>query len=327
MTRYLVTGGAGFIGSHLAESLIADGHAVRVLDNFFSGRAENLPAGVELIRADVTRQEAVSDALDGVDGCFHLAAIASVEYCRKDWLRSHAVNLSGAITVFDEARKAQDRSGRVVPVVYASSAAVYGNTNLTPISEETSTAPVNAYGVDKLGCEMHAAVGGRIHDLAVIGLRFFNIYGPRQDPNSPYSGVVSIFCRRMLEGVPIEIHGDGTQVRDFVYVDDAVRALRRAMRLAVPREPRVFNVCTGTGTQIGELARIIAQVRDVPFEPCHAPSRIGDVQVSIGDPRRARRDLGFDAEIGLAHGLAQTLAAMPPAESESGGEGSWSRAG
>src|ERR687893_1451536 len=122
MSRYLITGGAGFIGSHLAESLIASGHAVRVLDNFISGRMDNLPAGVELIRGDVTRQEAVSGALEGVDGCFHLAAIASVEYCRKDWLRSHAMNLSGAITVFDEVRKAQSRSGSIVPIVYASSA-------------------------------------------------------------------------------------------------------------------------------------------------------------------------------------------------------------
>src|SRR3954469_23869121 len=318
MSRYLITGGAGFIGSHLAEALIADGHAVRVLDNFFSGRAENLPPGVELARGDVTRQEAVNSALDDVDGCFHLAAIASVEYCRKEWLRSHAVNLSGTITVFDEARKVQSRTGHAVPVVYASSAAVYGNTSRVPISEETPTVPVNAYGIDKLACDMHAAVGSRIHGLAVIGLRFFNIYGPRQDPDSPYSGVVSIFCQRILDGAPIEIHGDGCQVRDFVYVDDAVRALRRAMRLAAPREPHVFNVCTGTGTRIGELARIIAQVRDVPFAPRYVPSRIGDVQVSIGDPRRARRNLGFSAEVGLAQGLARTLAAMPPARNGTG---------
>jgi len=327
MGCYLITGGAGFIGSHLAESLIADGHRVRVLDNFFSGRVENLPsAGVELIRADVTQQEAVGDALDGVDGCFHLAAIASVEYCRKEWLRSHAVNLSGTITILDEVRKAQHRTGRVIPVVYASSAAVYGNTSQVPISEETPTDPVNAYGVDKLGCEMHAAVGGRIHDLAVVGLRFFNIYGPRQDPNSPYSGVVSIFSRQIFEGAPIEIHGDGTQVRDFVYVADAVRALRRAMRLAVPKEPLVFNVCTGTGTRIIELARTIAQVRGVPFAPRYITSRIGDVRMSIGDPRKARRDLGFSAKIELAQGLAQTLAVIPPAASEIS-NGSWSRAG
>lgn len=326
MGRYLITGGAGFIGSHLAEALIAHGHAVRVLDNFFSGRAENLPPGVELIRGDVTCRDAVSGALAGVDGCFHLAAIASVEYCRKEWLRSHAVNLSGTITVFDEARKVQSRTGRPVPIVYASSAAVYGNTSQVPISEETPANPVNAYGVDKLGCDMHAAIGGRVHDLAVIGLRFFNIYGPRQDPNSPYSGVVSIFCRRVLEGTPIEIHGDGTQIRDFVYVADAVRALRQAMQLAVPREPLVFNVCTGTGTRIGELARTIAQVRGVPFAPLHVPSRIGDVRVSIGDPRKARRNLGFSAETDLAYGLAQTLAAMPPGARGMAGAGSWSRA-
>jgi UDP-glucose 4-epimerase len=327
MTRYLITGGAGFIGSHLAGTLLADGHAVRVLDNFFSGRAENLPAGIELVRADVTRQEAVSDAMEGVDGCFHLAAIASVESCRKDWLRSHAVNLSGAITVFDEARKAQSRAGRIVPVVYASSAAVYGNTDQIPISEQTPTDPVNAYGVDKLGCEMHATVGAQVHDLAMVGLRFFNVYGPRQDPNSPYSGVVSIFCQRILDGAPIEIHGDGTQVRDFVYVGDAVSALRRAMQLAVRRQPLVFNVCTGIGTRIGELARIIAQVRGVPFAPRYVPSRIGDVQVSIGNPRSARRGLGFSAEIALAQGLTRTLAAMPPEASETGSAGSWSRAG
>jgi UDP-glucose 4-epimerase len=326
MSRYLITGGAGFIGSHLAESLIADGHKVRVLANFFSGRAENLPAGVDLIRADVTRQEAVSDAMEGIDGCFHLAAIASVESCRKDWLRSHVVNLSGAITVFDEARKAQSRTGRSVPVVYASSAAVYGNTGQSPLSEETAARPVNAYGVDKLGCEMHAAVGAQLHDLAVVGLRFFNIYGPRQDPNSPYSGVVSIFCQRLLDGAPIEIHGDGTQVRDFVYVDDAVNALRLAMRVAVPRQSLVFNVCTGAGTGIGELARIIAEVRDVPFAPRFVPSRIGDVQVSIGSPRRARRALGFSAEIALARGLTRMLAAMPPEPGEAGAAGSWSRA-
>jgi UDP-glucose 4-epimerase len=318
MARYLITGGAGFIGSHLAESVTADGHEVRVLDNLFSGRIENLSPRVELITADVTRQEAVRSALDGVDGCFHLGAIASVEYCRNDWLRSHAVNLGGAITVLDEVRRAQSRFGRPIPVVYASSAAVYGNVNEIPISEQAPTEPANAYGVDKLGCEMHAAVGSPIHDLAAVGLRFFNVYGPRQDPNSPYSGVVSVFCRRVLDGAPIDIHGDGTQVRDFVYVDDAVIALRRAMKAAAPRAPQVFNVCTGVGTQIRQLGEIIAQVRNVPFAPRSAPSRVGDVQVSIGDPRRARHGLGFSAQTTLQQGLARTLASMQPPTSRIG---------
>jgi UDP-glucose 4-epimerase len=306
MARYLVTGGAGFIGSHLAESLIADGHVVRVLDNLSSGRVENVPRGVDLITADVTKQDAVRHALDGVDGCFHLAAIASVEHYRKDWLRSHTVNLGGTVTVFEEVRRAQTGRGRPLPVVYASSAAVYGNTSEIPIPEEAATHPANAYGVDKLGCEMQAAVASCIHDIRAVGLRFFNVYGPRQDPNSPYSGVISIFCRRILQGAPLEIHGDGTQVRDFVYVDDAVIALRRAMDAAAPA-PQVFNICTGIGTPIGRLGEIIAQILDVPYLPRYAPSRVGDLRVSVGDPRQAREKLKFSAQIPLQEGLLRTL--------------------
>src|SRR6266851_4749307 len=163
MARYLVTGGAGFIGSHLVDALIADGHLVRVLDDLSSGRIENLPRGAELVTADVTEQRAVRRALADVDGCFHLAAIASVERCRHEWLRSHKVNLAGTITVLEEACRAQKALGHPLPVVYASSAAVYGNTSKIPISEGTPTRPVNAYGVDKLGCELHAAVASHIH--------------------------------------------------------------------------------------------------------------------------------------------------------------------
>jgi UDP-glucose 4-epimerase len=312
MGRYLITGGAGFIGSHLVHSLTADGHAARVLDNFSTGRIENLPAEVELITGDVIWQDVVRSALEGVDGCFHLAAIASVELCQKQWMRGHDVNLGGAITVFDEVRRAQSRCDRPIPIVYASSAAVYGNAKEAPVSEASPTDPANAYGVDKLGCEMHAAVGSRLHNLAVVGLRFFNIYGPRQDPNSPYSGVVSVFCQRTLDGDPIEIQSDGKQVRDFVYVDDAVTALRQAMLLAAPRVPQVFNVCTGAGTRIRELAQIIASLRHVPFTPRYAPARAADLRASLGDPRKARNELGFVARTALQHGLARTLASMQP---------------
>ena len=176
MRRYLITGGAGFIGSHLADSLIAEGQAVRVIDNLFSGRMENLPAGAELVQGDVICQHAVRSALEGVDGCFHLAAIASVEFCHEGWLRGHVVNLGGAITIFEEVRRAQRLCGRYIPIVYASSAAVYGNATKLPLSEASPTAPANAYGVDKLACELHAAVGSRLHDLSIVGLRFFNIY-------------------------------------------------------------------------------------------------------------------------------------------------------
>jgi UDP-glucose 4-epimerase len=321
MRRYLSTGGAGFIGSHLADSLIAEGQAVRVIDNLFSGRMENLPAGAELVQGDVICQHVVRSALEGVDGCFHLAAIASVEFCHEGWLRGHVVNLGGAITIFEEVRRAQRLCGRYIPIVYASSAAVYGNAMKLPLSEASPTAPANAYGVDKLACELHAAVGSRLHDLSIVGLRFFNIYGPRQDPKSPYSGAVSIFCRKILDGEQIEIHGDGAQIRDFVYVDDAVMALRRAMSVARPRAAGVFNVCTGRGTKIRELAETVARLRDVSFAPRYAPAREADVRVSVGDPRSARDELGFVARVALGHGLALTLASMEPNDEKRKDEG------
>lgn len=313
MARYLVTGGAGFIGSHLVEALIADGHLVRVLDDLSSGRIENVPRGVELVTADVTEQRTVRRALADVDGCFHLAAIASVERCRREWLRSHKVNLTGTITVFEEACRAQKALGRPLPVVYASSAAVYGNTSEIPISEGAPTRPVNAYGVDKLACELHAAVASRIHQLQTVGLRFFNVYGPRQDPHSPYSGVISVFCQRMLRGAPLEIHGDGNQVRDFVYVRDAVNALRRAIDAAT-LTAQVYNVCTGVETKICQLGAMIGRMQGAHFSPRYAPERTGDLRVSVGDPRKARDVLKFSAGTSLEQGLARTIEAMTPCQ-------------
>ena len=309
MARYLVTGGAGFIGSHLVDALVADGHFVRVLDDLSSGRIENLPCGVDLVTADVTEQGAVRRAIGDVDGCFHLAAIASVERGQREWLRSHKVNLAGTITVFEEACRAQKALGRPLPVVYASSAAVYGNISDIPIAEGAPTRPVSAYGIDKLGCELHAGVAGYIHQLHSVGLRFFNVYGPRQDPHSPYSGVISIFCQRILRGAPIEIHGDGNQVRDFVYVGDAVNALRRAIALAT-YIPQVYNICTGIETNIFQLGTIIGEMQGAPFTPRYTPVRAGDLRVSVGDPRRAREMINFSAETSLKRGLMQTVEFM-----------------
>ena len=247
MARYLVTGGAGFVGSHLVELLRVQGHAVRVLDDLSSGSRANLPPQTELVVADVIDTEAVARAFDGVDGCFHLAAIASVERSHRGWVRTHQVNLTGTINVFDQAaRQAQHR--RVVPVVYASSAAVYGDCRAVPIGEDSPANPLSAYGADKLACEFHARIAGAIHGVPTTGLRFFNLYGPRQDPRSPYSGVISIFADRLLRGEPVDIFGDGEQVRDFTYVEDAVAALRRAMVTASTGAP-VFNVCTGARHQ------------------------------------------------------------------------------
>ncbi len=220
MACYLVTGGAGFIGSHLVESLIDYGHFVRVLDDLSSGSRDNIPAGVEFIKADITDPKAVGAAFDGIDGCFHLAAIASVEKCNRDWLRTHQVNLTGTINVFNAARQSRKiaRCRSSMP----RRAAVYGNSGGAPAGEQSSAAPLSAYGADKRACELHARAAGVTHGLRTVGLRFFNIYGPRQDPRSPYSGVIAIFLDRLQRGEPIEIFGDGTQVRDFTYIGDAV---------------------------------------------------------------------------------------------------------
>jgi UDP-glucose 4-epimerase len=304
MARFLVTGGAGFIGSHLVHDLFAEGHAVRVLDDLSSGHRKNLPHQVELIEADVTDPVAVGGAFDGVDGCFHLAAIASVARSHREWLRTHQVNLTGTINVFDQARPSRRR--REVPVVYASTAAIYGNCGNFPVDEESPAAPLSAYGADKHACELHARVAGAIHGLPTVGLRFFNLYGPRQDPLSPYSGVVSIFADRLLRGQPVEINGDGEQARDFTYISDAVCALRRAMRAATT-SAFVFNVCTGRATSVQGLAQTVAELCGTELIVHRRPARCGEVRISIGDPQRAAERLGFTAQTTLADGLATTL--------------------
>jgi UDP-glucose 4-epimerase len=306
MARYLVTGGAGFIGSHLVEALRGDGHAVRVLDDLSSGKRSNLPRQVELMTADITDRDAVDRAFDGIDGCFHLAAIASVVENRDDWPRVHEVNLTGTINVF--ARAGCSRL-RPVPVVYASTAAVYGDCAVLPAGESACAAPRSAYGADKRGCELHARVAGAARGVPTLGLRFFNIYGPRQDPRSPYSGVIAVFADRLQRGEPVEVFGDGEQVRDFVFVGDAVAALRRAMSAAGP-DARVFNVCTGVGTTVRGLAETIAGLCRTRLVVSPRPARCGDVQNSIGDPGRAARELGFRARTALADGLAVTLGSL-----------------
>jgi UDP-glucose 4-epimerase len=188
--KYLVTGGCGFIGSHLVDALCRAGHSVRILDDLSTGSLAYTPCSVEVIRGDVADLYSVKIAMRDVDGCFHLAAVASVERCNLDWPGTHRTNLAGTVAVFDAARK------RSTPVVYASSAAVYGN-NPDVLTEDAVPRPISAYGADKLGCELHGSVAHRVHRVPNCGLRFFNVYGPRQDPNSPYSGVITIFSNRI----------------------------------------------------------------------------------------------------------------------------------
>jgi UDP-glucose 4-epimerase len=310
-STYLVTGGAGFIGSHLCDALVADGHHVRVLDDLSTGVRTNLAAAVELIEGDIADPAAVQAAVAGVDGCFHLAAIASVARGVEDWLGTHRANLTGTITLFDAVR----REARPVPVVYASSAAVYGDCADLPIAEAATKRPLSAYGADKYACELHAVVASHVHHVPTVGLRFFNVYGPRQDPRSPYSGVISIFCDRLRRGAAVEVFGDGAQTRDFIAVTDVVAALRAAQALArggAPPDAPVFNVCTGIAISIAELAATIAELVGVPAEIRHGPPRAGEIRHSVGAPDLSRRVLGLAPPMPLRAGLRRVLDWLGP---------------
>jgi UDP-glucose 4-epimerase len=309
MARFLVTGGAGFIGSHLVDALLQQGHAVRVLDDLSSGIREHLPRDIEFIEGDITNPQAVEQSFEEIDGCFHLAAIASVVRSNREWLRTHQVNLTGTINIFDQARRL--RAQREIPVVYASTAALYGDCAVVPIPEHSPAVPLSAYAADKSACEIHARVAGEVHRIPTVGLRFFNLYGPRQDPRSPYSGVITLFADRLGRGEPVEIFGDGKQVRDFIYIGDAISALGRAVGAASTGAP-VFNVCTGTGTTIRALAETMADLYQTDLVVNYRPARCGDVRVSIGDPRRASEQLGFKAKKTLVEGLTRTLALPSP---------------
>ena len=301
MPRYLVTGGCGFIGSHLTAMLVASGAEVIVLDDLSTGQPERVSGGARLIVGDIRDEATVHRAFASCDACFHLAAIASVPRCETEWARSHDVNLGGAVRVFEGARD----NGNV-PVVYASSAAVYGDLGRRALAEHTVPAPISAYGIDKLGCELHARTGGRTFGLPTCGLRFFNVFGPGQDPRSPYAGAISLFAERLCQGRDIDIFGDGEQTRDYVYVADVVRALTLGLKAASAAAP-VFNVCTGFGVSVVRLATQLFALRGCSPSIRFCAPRVGDVRHSTGDPSYAAHALSFRAEMEFAAGLEATL--------------------
>ena len=302
MALYLVTGGAGFIGSHLTDAILAQGHQVRVLDDLSTGKRENLDPRCDLQLGDVADAAAVRRAMQGVAGVFHLAAIASVQRSNEAWLETHRTNLSGTIAVLEAARDA----GRV-PMVYASSAAIYGDQGAGAIRETATPQPSTAYGADKYGSELHARIGFGVHGVPTLGCRFFNVYGPRQDPKSPYSGVISIFAARFAAGQGVTIHGDGGQTRDFVYVADVVRHLLAGMEL-LHQAPQaaVFNVCTGRATSVLDLAKTLAAVNGRPAALSFSAGRAGDIRESLGSPAAATAALGVRARMPLEEGLRLT---------------------
>ena len=309
--HYLVTGGCGFIGGHLSHALIAAGHRVTILDNFSTGRREAAPANATILKGDITDSKIVAHAMQNIDGCFHLAAIASVAKATEDWVGCHRANLTGSINIFDAARAGK------IPVVYASSAAVYGANSDLPLNEKSSTAPLSAYGADKLACELHARVARGIFNVPTLGLRLFNVYGPGQSPDSMYSGVISIFITKALADQPLALHGDGSQTRDFIHVGDVVAHFIAAMELLHGNSPDrsavlpiALNVCTGRMVTIREIADQVIKASGKNSKLIPLPPREGDIPASLGDPALTIKTLGIQAICDLQTGLAETVTAI-----------------
>ena len=307
MAQYLVTGGAGFIGSHLCRRLLASGCAVRVLDDLSSGRRENLAAldgEVDLVEGDLRDEALVSAALAGVDYVLHHAAVASVQTSIERPRFEQEVNAVGTLQLFEAARRAGVRR-----VVFAASAASYGKDPTAPKREEMLPAPESPYAISKIAGEYYARVYSSLYGLEVVCLRYFNVFGPRQDPSSPYSGVISIFAERMLAGAAPTVFGDGGQSRDFVYVDNVVEANMQAC--TTPGiAGRVYNIGCGRSASLLELVAALNRVLGTAIEPEFAPARPGDVRISLADITRAQRELGYEPEVHFKQGLEQTLAWM-----------------
>ncbi|MBL9111159.1 MAG: SDR family oxidoreductase [Myxococcales bacterium] len=303
----LVTGGAGFIGSHLVTRLVRDGHSVRVLDNLTTGKRENLAevAGdVDLHVGDIRDEGAVARAAEGRELVFHEAAIVSVPYSVEHPRETHAVNVQGTLNVALAARDAGARR-----IVFASSAAVYGEEPELPKRETHVPRPVSPYGVEKITGEHYLQAFSRVYGLESVCLRYFNVFGPRQDPSSAYSGVISIFADRVLRGAPITIFGDGSASRDFVFVDNVVAAnVLAGTRAGV--SGRSFNVALGERTTLLELAAAVGEACEATPAIVFAPERLGDVRDSVADISRAREDLGYAPTASLRHGLRALVAQL-----------------
>ena len=309
MKKYLVTGGAGFIGSHIVSALLERGESVRVLDNFSSGKRENLDGldnskyggRFEILEGDVRDKLEIAQAMRGVDIIFHEAAFVSAPESMDRPQDCFDVNITGTSNLFETARKAGVRRA-----VIASSAAVYGESDALPLVEETELRPLSPYAVSKRVDEMYAALYTQSFGLEVVALRYFNVYGPRQRPDSMYAAAVPIFINSLHAGRVVTIFGDGSQTRDLIYIDDVVRA-----NLIASEHPsaagRIFNVCTGQETRILDLLDILYEFFPNSPEPTYAKSRVGDIYKSVGSPVKAGKIIGFTARKSLADGLKETV--------------------
>ena len=304
--KVLITGGAGFIGSHLTERLLETNAKVRVLDDLSTGRRENLPRheALEFVEGDICNNGLVERCVEGVDAVVHLAAVASVQASIDDPIRTHQVNFGGTLNLLEAAR----RHGRL-RFLYACSAAVYGEAAAIPVSEDRAPNPLSPYAVDKLAGEYYLLHYHRKYNLATTSFRFFNVFGPRQDPSSPYSGVISIFVDRLQRNLPVTIFGDGTQSRDFVYVGDLVELLARAAR-ATQGVGGVFNVGTGRAHSLLQLLDQLEKLSGRRIERRHEAPRLGDILHSCADVTRLKRVFGSAPDTAFDVGLGMLLDAL-----------------
>ena len=303
MASYLVTGGAGFIGSHLAAALAARGDRVRVVDSLITGKRRNLDGipGVEFVEGDLANLDVARRAVQGADFVLHQAAIPSVPRSVQDPIASNRANIDASLNVLVAARDAG-----VKRVVYAGSSSAYGNTPTLPKQEDMPTAPLSPYALQKLVAEQYCAMFTRLYGLETVTIRYFNVFGPRQDPSSPYSGVISLFISALVAGRQPTIYGDGEQTRDFTYVANVVDGVLRACE-AKGASGKVVNVATGGRISLNGLFRTLRDIVGGNVEPIYADPRAGDVRDSQADITRARTLLGYEPIVSFEEGLRKTI--------------------
>lgn len=302
MASYVVTGGAGFIGSHMVEELLRRGHTVRVVDNFSTGLRSNVPAGVDVIDGDVSDAGTAERAVAGMDVVLHQAAIPSVPRSVAEPLATHRANVDGTVALLSAAKDAGVRR-----FVFAGSSSVYGNAAVLPKREDMRPHPLTPYALQKLVSEEYCQMFTALYGLETVTTRYFNVFGPRQQPGSPYSGVISLFIEALSKGQAPTIYGDGKQTRDFTYVADVVDGVLRAAE--APRVAgEVINVAVGGRISLLELFRTLQGIFKTDVQPVFKPAREGDVRDSQADILKARQLLGFEPRVTFEDGLRRTVA-------------------
>ena len=303
MSSYLITGGAGFIGSHLTEEIVRRGHRARVADSLVTGRRRNLEHvdGVEFLQGDLAEPSFAARAVAGMEYVLHQAAIPSVPRSVEDPVASHRANIDASLNVLVAARAAG-----VKRVVYAGSSSVYGNTEELPKHEDMPPHPLSPYALQKYVGEQYCQLFTRLYGLETVTIRYFNVFGPRQDPSSPYSGVISLFATALIDGRPPTIHGDGEQTRDFTYVANVVDGVLRACE-APAAAGEVINVATGGRISLNQLLEVMNGILGVNLKAHYDAPRAGDVKDSQADISKARRVLGYSPRVMLEEGLRHTI--------------------